>query len=207
MKPFVALTVAALALPAWVAAQNAIGPTSKDSNPIVTFTAQFDSAGNKIASGAVTQYPPCPVSMQAKQGSGGGLVMVKKAQPDAQSGKQEAFRPAGNIHLILSKVPISELDLAQVAGATVTARGLSGRSHSIPLVIGADSSDIRRTLNVTFSHENDGSLYADLDLPGFTSVRSIRIDSIRLKDGSRWTFDTRQGCVVTPDPLMLIANQ
>jgi hypothetical protein len=147
--------------------------------------------------------------LQAKQGSGSGLVMVRKAEPkDGEPLTQN--KPGQHIHLILGKTTGGAFsDLRQIAAATVTARGLSARDHIVgtPALIGNTTFDLERTLGVSFVSEKDGSASADLDLPGFTSVQSIQIESIEFRDGSKWTIAGNQHCVVTPDSLMLIANQ
>ena len=51
------------------------------------------------------------------------------------------------------------------------------------------------------------SVTADLNLPGFTAVNSIKLDSVDLKDGSTWTLADLKACIVTPDRMMLVANQ
>jgi hypothetical protein len=147
--------------------------------------------------------------MQAKQGSGSGLVKVRKDH----SGDGESLltaKPGQQIHLILGKVPGADIsDPGQIAGATVTLKGLSARGHldgALDLM-GNDPSDLIRTVNVRFSTENDGTVSADLSLPGFTSVNSIKLDSLNLKDGSTWTLAGLKACVVMPDRIMLIANQ
>jgi hypothetical protein len=48
---------------------------------------------------------------------------------------------------------------------------------------------------------------ADLELPGFTSVRTIRLDSVSYADGTTWTPVSGHACRVTPDPLMLISSR
>ncbi len=159
---------------------------------------------------AVVPHPACPVAMQAKQGSGSGLVMVRRSEAGKEPNPQPpSSRPAGHIHLIVSRMPGGNLDFEQVERATITARGLSARSRidRTPASMGGMTPDLHRTFDVTFSADNDGTLYADLDLPGFTSVQSIRIDKLALKDGSIWTLDSKQGCVAVPDPLMLIAGR
>jgi len=189
MKLAVLLSLGALAIPSVVAAQSS-APTA---------------AG---ASFGVIINSTCPVSMQAKQGSGSGLVKVKKSQPkDGESVLSN--KPGQHIHLILGKRPAEFSNFQQITGATVTARGLSARGHldRTPADIGNETSDLHRTLSVTFSAESDGTLYADLDLPGFTSVRSIQIESLSFKDSSIWNVDSVRTCVVTPDPLMLVASQ
>jgi hypothetical protein len=150
--------------------------------------------------------------MLAKQGSGSGLVMVRKQQPNDME-PPSAFKPGQQIHLVLGKVPGARFtdpnftDPKQIAGATVTVKGLSARDRfSLALDPSGNSpSDLRRTLNVKFSTDADGAVFADLDLPGFTAVNSIKLDSVSLKDGSSWTLGDVQTCVVTPDRMMLIA--
>jgi hypothetical protein len=207
MKPNPAVILAVAVLPALLAAQNAAPTAGAGAHNTVTITTS-DGKTSKTSVDTVPFGSSCPVSMQAKQGSGSGLVMVHKAQPrDAEP--LTPAKPGQHIHLILGKIPSDAFSLQLVTGATVTARGLSARDrlNRTVEVFGDPNSDLARTLDVTFARENDGSLYADLDLPGFTSVRSIRIESIALKDGSKWTIDDHQHCVVAPDPLMLIANQ
>ena len=210
MKHHVALITILLTSPAMLAAQSgSSAPADGRATNSITIT-KSDGKASKTMIATVPQHSACPVAMQAKQGSGAGLVAVriKPGQPDNRPSVLDN-KPGQQIHLTLGKIPGAQFDdLELIASATVTARGLSarGRLDSTPAVIGGPSSDLRRTLDVRFTAENDGGAYADLDLPGFTSVQSIRIDSIALKDGSKWTFATRQGCVATPDPLMLIAT-
>jgi hypothetical protein len=210
MKPNPALifALAFAVAPAVLAAQNAAPAGGAGAHRTGTITT-FDGKTSKTSVMPLTSGPSCPVSMQAKQGSGSGLVMVHKAQPkDAEP--LTPTKPGQHIHLILAKIPSDAFSLQQVASATVTARGLSARDRLDRTVVvpgNSSSSDLVRTLEVAFTRENDGSLFADLDLPGFTAVRSIRIESIALKGGSKWTLDDSQHCVVAPDPMMLIASQ
>ena len=55
--------------------------------------------------------------------------------------------------------------------------------------------------------ESDGSLFADLAFAGFTSVRSIKLESIDYADGSTMDLSQHRTCTVTPDLLMLTANR
>jgi hypothetical protein len=206
MKHRVALIAVVLASPALLAAQS-WQPSPADSASDNSITAT-DGKTMKTVTVPVVTHPACPVAMQAKQGSGVGLVAVRRQAGEPDNGRSILDnKPGQQIHLILGKVPSSQLDFEQVSRATVTARGLSARSRidRTPADLGSSPSDLRRTLDVAFGRESDGTLYADLELPGFTSVQSIRIDSIVLKDGSKWSFDAGQHCTVTPDPLMLIA--
>ena len=211
MKHRVTLIAILLASPALLAAQSP-QPAPGGSGAINSITVTMTSPeGSKTVTVPVSTLRTCPISIEAKQGSGAGLVAVRKQdRPPDNEPSILSNKPGQHIHLILGRVSGVEFsDLEQIVSATVTARGLSANGHfsATPATIGGTSSDLRRTLDVRFTAENDGTIYADLDLPGFTSVQSIRIDSIALKDGSKWTFDTKQACVVTPDPLMLIAIQ
>jgi hypothetical protein len=88
----------------------------------------------------------------------------------------------------------------------VTARGLSARGR-IDRTATADSPDLRRTLSAAVSVESDGSMFADLAFAGFTSVRSIKLESIDYADGSALDLSQHRTCIVTPDLLMLTANR
>ena len=202
MKSAFVLTLAITALPALIAAQTSspAAPDTAKSHPTTVTTLTFNA-------GTVQQFS-CPVAMQAKQGSGSGLVMVRREPPkDGESLTNS--KPGQNIHLILGKMPGTHFsDPEQIAGAEVTVKGLSARDHfSLALDPSGNSpSDLRRSLNVKFSTDADGSVFADLDLPGFTSVNSIKLDSVSLKDGSTWTLTDLKTCVVTPDRMMLVAS-
>jgi hypothetical protein len=203
MKPPVALSFALFTLPALISAQNPQPAQAPSSQPTVNAT--FNGA---------LQVSSCPVAMQAKQGSGSGLVMVKReGSPDGSSQDGQSVqdtKPSQRIHLILGKMPGTHFsDPHQIAAASVTAKGLSARDHLYLTLspAGNSASDLTRTLNVTFNTEKDGSVSADLNLPGFTSVNSIKLESVSLKDGSTWKLADFKTCVVTPDRLMLVAAQ
>ena len=202
MKQPVALALILLAGPALVAAQKG----APDGVKGTAFLTTLDGNSTKTINVAMPGQAACPVAMQAKQGSASGLVKVRKQQPDAGQGLQNA-KPGQHIHLILGKT--GQFDLRQIAGATVTAQGLSAKGRLTTTPAGTDSAspDVTRSLDVRFTAEDDGTVSAELDLPGFTSVRSIRIETLALKDGSTWTLARGQRCAVTPDPLMLIANE
>ena len=113
-------------------------------------------------------------------------------------------KPAQHIHLILT----GHAKDKQITSAVVTARGLSARTHMQNAnLAGEGPSDIRRTLNVTFTPDQDGTVSADIDLPAFTAVKSLQLESITYADGSSWTPEKFNACTVQPDSFMLIAAQ
>jgi hypothetical protein len=145
--------------------------------------------------------PTCPVSMHALQGSGTGLVAVR--------GEQHVAVFSQRIHLILTNPKSSK-----IAGAKVKVFGLSEKtrieqasSDQLDLRNRDGASDLTRTLDVTFAPEGEKDASTDLVLPGFTSVSSIHLESIRYQDGSTWAVAGPQACHVAPDPMMLIADR
>ncbi|HEY3705300.1 MAG TPA: hypothetical protein VGL22_09585 [Terracidiphilus sp.] len=144
----------------------------------------------------------CPVGLQAKQGSATDLVKVRKG-PDADTGNPP--KPGQLIQLILTN-PVDKSSALKIVGATVTARGLSARGR-IENASGSRSADIRRTLNVTFTSAPEGGLATELVLPGFTAVKSIKIEALEYADGSTRDLAGQKLCIVQPAPLMLIAGR
>jgi hypothetical protein len=173
-----------------------------------TFGTTGVASSGQTESQPATVYIPgpeglaCPVGLQAKQGGATGLVKVRHA-PDAQP--EALAKPGQHIQLIITS-PADKSFAPKVKGATVTARGLSARAR-IDKASGTGPADMRRTLNVTFTAEGDHSLTAELVLPGFTAVRSIKIEALEYADGSTRDFSGKKLCTVEPDPLMLIAGR
>jgi hypothetical protein len=140
----------------------------------------------------------CPVSMSAKQAGATEMVKVQKGS----DGKPETpARPGQRIRLFLTRVP-----KAGKVTATVTVRGLSARGR-VDRAAAGDTADIRRTLNVTFGREDDKTISAELVLPGFTAVKSVKLESLEFEDGSTRDFAGMNMCTVAPDPLMLVAGR
>ncbi|HKF48039.1 MAG TPA: hypothetical protein VKB38_11830 [Terracidiphilus sp.] len=145
---------------------------------------------------------PCPVSMQAKQR--GMTEMVKTGRNEAPAQRDYMPAPAQHIHLILRGFAKDR----PVTAGTVLARGRSARAHAEGAqLVGEAPSDLRRTLDVTFTDNGDGTVSADLDLPAFTSVNAVQLQSITYSDGSNWKLDNGNVCMVAPDPIMLIAGR
>jgi hypothetical protein len=138
---------------------------------------------------------PCPVAMQAKQGSGGGLIAVRGKEPMLPG-------PSQHIHLV-----VTDLKKAKVTGARVRVFGLSGKSRMRDAATGPDSYDMQRTMEVTFAPEGNGETAADLYLPGFTAVNRVVLQTISYDDGSTWTPEQHQGCSVKPDLMMQVAGR
>jgi hypothetical protein len=136
--------------------------------------------------------------MQAQQRGSGALTTT---------GKSQAPGPYQRIHLILG-----DTGTTRVTSATVTVEGTNGkwriltasRFQTQPLPASPYTST---TLQLAFTRNGDQTESADLELPGFTSVKSIRFDSVTFADGTLWTPDFGQACRVAPDPFMLVSSR
>lgn len=176
-------------------------------NPSVQVPATVTTIGPngqiKTTTVMITVAAPCPVSMQARQRGLTQLVRTRKNPPEPLP--DATPKPSQHIHLVLAGFPQDK----QVKSAVVTARGLSARDRidNLNTMFGAEPSDLRRTLDVTFTAEADGTVSADLDLPAFTSVSALKLESITYADGSKWEPASRNMCTVTPDRVMLVAGK
>ena len=99
-----------------------------------------------------------------------------------------------------------------MTAATVTVRGTNGKwrtmnASQFQTQPQPSSPYISSTLNVVFLRDGDDSESSDLELPGFTSVKSIRLDSVTYADGTIWTPADGRSCRVEPDPLMLVSSR
>jgi hypothetical protein len=144
--------------------------------------------------------PPqaCPVSLAAKQAGATEMVKVERGQnptPDTLA------KPGQRIRLFLTG-----LAKTGKVTATVTVHGLSARG-GIDKTSTSDASDLRRTMNVTFTREDEKTVWAELVLPGFTSVKSVKLDALQFADGSTRDFAGLNLCTVAPDPVMLVAGR
>jgi len=139
----------------------------------------------------------CPVALHALQGSGSGLLAVRNTEPIPG--------PAQHIRLIL--IPTTGNASRPVSGR-VTVHGLSGKNRTLlpTQLSNAERFDKTRTLNVTFTPQENKEVATELTLSGFTSVSSIRLESLDYADGSTWKVANGLACQVAPDPMMLIAG-
>jgi len=154
------------------------------------------------------QSAGCPVSMRAEHGSGGGLVRTRQSRSNMAHGLiPEPTPPFQQIHLILGDSAVKSSAGAKVVGARVTVRGTNGKWRSVPAAMGDDSTTITRTLDLSFDRAENGQVSTDMTLPGFTSVKSIALDSLTYSDGTIWMPDQRRTCRVAPDPLMLVSTR
>jgi hypothetical protein len=137
----------------------------------------------------------CPIGMRAGQRMNGQTLAVRDGQQAAPSGQ--------GIHLsLLDKNP------ARIVSAIVTAYGLSAKYRFVRAdAMRNGPSNVTKSINVVFRDKQDGTVYADLVLPGFTAVNSIVLQSIGYADGSTRTFLPQDGCDVAPDPMMLVAGR
>ena len=141
----------------------------------------------------------CPVSMRAEHRSGGGVITT---------GKSPIIGPMQHIRLILDHAAYP----VRVTAATLTIRGTNGKwrtmnASQFQTQPQPSSPYISSTLNAVFLRDGDDSEITDLELPGFTSVKSIRVDSVTYADGTIWVPTDGRSCRLEPDPLMLVSSR
>lgn len=155
------------------------------------------------------QSTGCPVSMRAEHGSGGGLVMTRQSRSNGPSVLDpvpgQPAPPFQRIHLILGNSTVQSSAGAKVVSARVTVHGTNGKWRNVPAAMGDDSLTITKTLDVRFDRAEDGQVSSDMTLPGFTSVKSINLDTLTFSDGTIWVPEQGSACRVAPDPLMLVS--
>lgn len=143
----------------------------------------------------------CPVAMRALQGSGQGMIRVRKQEPQTRQ-TPPSDMPTQRIHLILV-----DQKRKTVRSAQVVVKGLSPKNRIQSVLESNGPTDISKTMTATFDVENATTVSAELVLPGFTSVSSVELQSITYTDGSTWNLAKDQACRVSPDGLMLVAEQ
>jgi hypothetical protein len=144
----------------------------------------------------VAPQPPdraCPVSMHAQQKAGGDILVTRAGQRHPLS---------QHIHLILGSLA------NPVVAAKVTVRGTNGKPRAVATKLTQDNSgEAIKTLDIRFDTVEHGEAATDLSLSGFTSVSSIRLDSLTFADGTIWVPSNGQACRTTPDSFMLVSNR
>ena len=173
-------------------------PQASDGNSGAT--ANVSQTSQVSSTFVVVPAQACPVSLQAKQS---GLTNMVKVRQGSNPQPETLSKPGQRIHLIVIGPPAG----SQIVGATVSVRGLSARGHFDKASERSGSNELRRTIDVTFIAEDNKSLSAELILPGFTAVKSIKLESLQYGDGSTRDFSRQKLCTVIPDPLMLIAGR
>ena len=148
----------------------------------------------KVATAAVG----CPVSLHADHGADGSILKVDKTRPKGL---------AQLLHLMLVNP-----DARQIVAGDVTVRGISGKGRMTKTEnSAADNSsiqaDVVRNLHVRFAPREGRNVAGDVWAAGMSAVLTVELNSVTFADGSLWRFAGRDGCRVTPDPLMLIADK
>lgn len=162
---------------------------------------QIENLNDGVAtqSKTVVLLPPgmgCPIGMRVRQGIATHLSTI-----DQDGRRSPGF--AQRLRLTLTN-PQSK----RITGATVTVHGRNAKGRIVHASSADDSSsELTKTLNVRFADGSGGSVSTDLLLPGFTSARSIYLNSVTYADGSTWRFNADENCHAAPDPLMLVGDR
>jgi hypothetical protein len=141
----------------------------------------------------------CPIAMHARQGS--SMQMFRTGDGDSQP-------------LMTPTLTLTPRGQRQIVAATVTAHGHPNEGGTTDLVAHrvdpdhpAGTPEITKTLTIKLIPGERGTVSAELQLSGFTTVQSIELNSVTYDDGSTWKFAAASGCSVAPDPLLLISTR
>jgi hypothetical protein len=162
----------------------------------------------------------CPTSLTASMRTGRGVL----SSADKRKGSNGSERLSQHIRINLAPSMSEESVDSDGTGskssrplrARITVRGTNGSSRVE--AASATASDpslpspwIEKVLDIKLlpvaPSDGETGVYADIELPGFTSVRSIRLDTLTYTNGGSWTPVSGQVCRVTPDPLMLVGTR
>jgi hypothetical protein len=155
----------------------------------------------------------CPVAMRAEHGGGGALVRTRQSRSNLVPEPAQPTPPYQQIRLILGPSSVQSSAGARVVRARVTVRGTNGQWRSVPTGMGEGSSTIAKTLDLSFSRADvgargeDGLVATEMTLAGFSSVKSINLDSLTYSDGTIWVPAQGKACRVAPDLLMLVSTR
>lgn len=139
----------------------------------------------------------CPIGMRVLQGAGNSMVEVK-------DGKRVETSVGSRLRLNLTNSPQRR---GRITAATLTVHGLNGKPGMAPLLATHDGSgEVTKTVNATFTREDDESFSADLVLPGVIAPSRVELESVTYADGSTWRLAGHEGCQSAPDLLMLVAT-
>ena len=137
----------------------------------------------------------CPVNMSARQGVWDHTIKVRQGE------QQRPPQPFGQRILLT----LADAHPSRIVSATVTVHGTTGKNHMLQAVDSASGANATTTLTAAFTKQGDGSVSADIYVPGFTSVTSLELQQVSYADGSTLKINGSNACRVAPDPMMLIA--
>jgi hypothetical protein len=93
----------------------------------------------------------------------------------------------------------------EIVSAQITIYGFSDKWRSIPLAGGADTPDLRKSVNIDLNVKGNDHASSDLSLPRFTAVAYVDVDSLTYADGATWKASSTGACSVTPELFMLVS--
>jgi len=140
--------------------------------------------------------PTCPVRMDLRQ--------TFQFAPIFAGDGAAVQGPAPRIRLILSN-PSGD----RVVKAKLTVVGWNTTAHLVPVEganagSGAATGQMSRTMDASFTSGGDGTSLAELELPGFSAARLVRLSEVTLADGTILKLASDENCQAAPSPLVLV---
>lgn len=137
----------------------------------------------------------CPIGMHARQGVWDHTIRVRNGEKQPQPPSSQFGQ-----RIVLTLV---DAHPAGIVSATLVVNGFDGKNRVVQT--GSSSGTAIRTLRAAFTRETKDTFSANIDIPGFTAVTSLRLMDVTYADGSTWSSSSANPCHAVPDPLMLVA--
>lgn len=142
----------------------------------------------------------CPVAMHLDQSVMGAAAHVKTGQ--------SAMPLRTRLHLVLSGAPEAKVHPAQIQEAGVTVYGYDTTPHfKLTSPAQGKRSVPAKRMTVKFVPQSDGSAEANFAVAGLPWASLLEINSITFANGNTWKPAPGRTCTVTPDPIVLVADQ
>jgi hypothetical protein len=147
----------------------------------------------------------CPIAMRARQAF---LTQRDLVNHDlSPNGKDRmAMRRQG----MQMRLTLQGDDRRHIATADVTVTGLKGDGQQMKLMSAeraGNSGTIMKTIDISFEAGDDGTVDAYFTAPGFSMVKTIKLNTVTYANGSTWKMPDANACSVAPEGLMLIADR
>jgi hypothetical protein len=162
-----------------------------------------DSASEGTLQRLVVPGSSCPIGMRARH----DFSVQKQLVNRPETKPNERGMQIGSGTSMQIRLTLSSPDARRITAATITVRGTNGNGQMLAARSSPGSADLTKTMDATFEPGEGHDADSHLVLRGFSSIGSIRLDSVAYSDGSRWKTIDSGACRVAPDPLMLVATQ
>ena len=144
----------------------------------------------------------CPIGIQAQPTPGLTQMVVRGTPPSHDYSKRTAFPSQQSLRFLLSN-PTA----LGITAIELNVHGLQPGGHVEPVVsTQSGSGNFDKHLDLKLAINAKGRATRDIRFDGFTSIRSIDLESVTYADGSTWHANAEAPCNFEPSRVMLVAG-